>query len=740
MKLPSYTKRHSNAAQVETASAAPVTITSTPKAATVAKLDTKGAIGKIANQLMQTFSLTPVTSTVPENLYMMFPKPLALIDEEKIIPTVATFTRNFIKNEESTLYVVKRPIEGQTDNRGDFTFVTYTDKEPAVESRRVTGHRILPQTVIRDFGRYLAVEDPIIYYQLTRMEQNRTGAGAAVVDEIISPPERKAGHGKKAIILGENQFLAASLYVKSLPSQLPPNFLTDPKLNFDVFSVKVKYEPMRENMYNMLQTTAAYEANYGTKGKIEQAKLENLREGLDNDLTRLHKISPVYTVYGLTVREVNAKVKHLANTLAQHNVRTHRTPDIQEDLLYKRMPVSNYRLCSMVPTVSLHAFYPTPADILEPGGVKIGYNMVVGSGRTPVIINVRTTKGNQHMGVFGLPGGGKTFFVNKYLDEYWQLCFQLWLQTQNPDDLPFIVIVDPTPNSQYSKIAEIMGQMPYLDLQKGIGLDPIAHRFKQSNETGDFDEISTVADIITRLFELGKDDRNVLVRIVRAMKDSENRKTMADLPAATDEVLATMLRAHEVTRDQFSRIKNAVYAGMIKYGKMFAGEFPKDSFAVHIDGADRAARSAAMAVILMRVNELCASLPKERQKIIVIDEGYQALEDESASQALKELARGSRTLNTSLIFITQRPSDIASEEGIAIAKEFATLFIFPTNDTDAVAKMTDLQRKEVAVVKHGSTTLAQGRCVMIRGGHYLVQIDATPEQLRKYNTDPNRKV
>jgi len=101
---------------------------------------------------------------------------------------------------------------------------------------------------------------------------------------------------------------------------------------------------------------------------------------------------------------------------------------------------------------------------------------------------------------------------------------------------------------------------------------------------------------------------------------------------------------------------------------------------------------------------------------------------------LENLARRARKYNKGLIFVTQRPEDVAkNEQGKTILEQAATSILLGQNDSaiNALKEIYNLRQEEAEEL----VTATKGRGI-IRSGKYVLRIQVLPtqEELEMFKT------
>lgn len=612
------------------------------------------------------------------------PTNLELIDTEGKAGIIGRFN-GIYNNERLVIWKVKEMVN---DKIRFHTFNTYTDVSQFIPVENSRGEYDLPP-IVEEFDRYLIVGN----------NQNngyikKTGF-RAIFNKMMGdvPKELPAG-----------MLYATSLNVYDLPDKIDVGSCLHPSLGFDVATIKiVRVEPteMQLNRYERVMEEAT---NLNKQNNQKLMNILIMRDGLQKQNTFLHTWDAVFTFFAPTLAELRQKVKVFKMNMSRLRVKVDNPRYVQRDLYEKRKPkIDGFTFLSN--TTTLDVFYPfSSMELIETGkrAVHLGINKQTGS---PVIYNRDSRARGYHVVIVGTIGSGKSMTTKVFM-------YRLW-ENITEDSQAVAIIIDPSQTREYRILAERMG-IEYKTLEQGIGIDPL--HYSAPVATG----------ILAKLFKLDKIQEDNLLRVIEHLQ----------LRNAGIDALEDAVERQTVDIDGHEELLNAVHHGMLKYGYIFKGEFPKKSFAVSTYSIDDNAVVAASTMVMLRTKEYFTELPLATAKFLVVDEGWKLLEDKYSSEILSTISREGRKSNISMIFITQAPKDILENRtGATILNNCDTKILMKTDASREISQLLSLSKIEENLLKTTLERSEPGEALLIADHkHVHMKVTVTPEEMAAFTT------
>lgn len=661
--------------------------------------------------------------------YRLKPTSLSLLDEtDKKLP-LDNYLRMFMRSERATVWIVREPIRG-TDKT---TFNVYTDVQPTVPAQRVDDFEL--PVVLHEYDKSLLMQkvgavgpqtEVAVEIDHTKDAQEARKAVALAGLENVKLFAGRFGRAVSGAVdpadYKPDTFYGTTVFLHNVhPLYVMPNVLASRQLNYDVMQIRVRVSDVKGSALLRLKGTEHQGAAYSMDAAKEEQKTEKLQAEMAAGATLPYDVSVTYTVFGKTIADMQRRLELLTDRLAmilQSTTAYDRPKYVQKDLYVHGMPAPRWKKRAITNLSSLAAFYPfNAAEMLDPDGVFIGTNAQTLS---PVLYDVDAASMNKHHVVLGATGSGKSLHVKNLV----------WLTVerarQTGQEEPIITILDPSKEHEYRPLAGDLG-IPYLVMRDGIGVEPMQF------------ETAFAVGVLGPLFKLSKEQSDLLYRIVEQFQSDNG--VQADKRRTTyleDYARRYLETSGRPVGDVERSLLDALHVGAQRYGNMFAGTFPDGSFALSVhDAIDEQAVIAVTALVMRRISQAYAAMPRSRLKIVVMDEVWKLLNDPVTGEAVRRIVKEDRKSNTALFAITQDTHDLKTDIGQAVIRNAEAKFIFANDGLADVKELLSLSDVEVQSVKPSKAEIPKGLCVLIRGGmHILMQTNVPTDRLARYSTDP----
>ena len=359
-------------------------------------------------------------------------------------------------------------------------------------------------------------------------------------------------------------------------------------------------------------------------------------------------------------------------------------------------PFANFITPKYVDTLTASwAFYPLISeDLLDENGVFVGFSET----GSPVLFNPYL-RNNYNIVVLGETGSGKSMTA-KILLKRMKEKYGIKIWGIDPED-------------EYVKVAKVLGLEPVV-VKKGqpLGLDPFKLS-RMETEEGKLMDVEDVAEILED-FYLPPDNivlSNKLRRYVFDYADSGSVFEFLEKIKGDTELYKHLVMI-DTPPDKYvfegtppTRIENVVF-GLKGIG-----------------GLEWSRLKAIITTLLSLIYQKEAFGDREKGYIF-IDEAWVFVKYNITMSLLENLARRARKYNKGLLFVTQRPFDVAANEaGRTILEQSSTVFLMRQKEAGVktlkeVYNIRDEEARELIKAEQG-----QG---ILRTGNYLLRIHVRP--------------
>jgi hypothetical protein len=509
----------------------------------------------------------------------------------------------------------------------------------------------------------------------------------------------------------ENGTLAQSAVFYKYPDIIPEGALYE---YFGLGDVVIKFESL--DPVSAAQSVDAARKRLEGLGATDSfaiRKLQKVRElqSLIGGQAKLMKFWVWITYFGKDKTELKEKYNQIRD-IARSRLFDVDVPRFYQHVLYNFRTEVNFFfpfMNSIAPKytdsiTASWALYPLISeDLLDENGVFVGFSET----GSPVLFNPYM-RNNYNIVILGETGSGKSMtskILLKRMKEKYGI--KIWG-------------IDP--ENEYVKVANVIGLEPVI-VRKGqmLGLDP----FKLSRVSTEEGKLLDVEDIAEILADFYLPDnialRNRLRMYVSDYSDSESVFEFLE-NIKDDTELYNYLRTIEAPPDKYvfdgippTRIENVVFG--LK----------------EISGSGATRLKAVITTLLSLIYQREAFGDREKGYIF-IDEAWLFVKYNITMSLLENLARRARKYNKGLLFITQRPFDVAANEaGRTILEQSATVFLLRQKEAGVktlkeVYNIRDEEGAELIKADPGHGIL--------RTGNYLLKIYVQPttEEFQMFKT------
>jgi len=512
-------------------------------------------------------------------------------------------------------------------------------------------------------------------------------------------------HATKSFVAVEGGRTLRTATVCELPQTLIEGFLCE--LYGIVDRITLSVEPLPQG-----EAVAKLEKHYRLKlgfaygGRVQQQEIaegQMAQEALSRltmGESRLFRVVANITVGGGTEAELSERMKRLRSHCRGKLIYIDAPLFVQPDLLRGDLGKVLY-----ADTVTLGAFFPfVSADMIEtPGGVFLGLNRMTGA---PVIFDPYLRM-NQNIALIGSSGSGKSFTAKTLLTR---------LMERDPD-LAFFII---DPENEYARAmlpADLTCQVVHVGRSHKLGLDPfllfpgakdmvlsmLADLLGVADDPDMLSELQVVVQRSNSLQDLHKNaGKSLKKRLDGLLKGTDGFLFSGKPEPIRDRAIFSFRELHQAI--QVSKEKGALHlASLLIFGKIWK-----------------------------RIEEM----PRERLKVVIVDEVWLYSQLPISASFLESVARRGRKRNVLFILCSQRPADVFSSEKCRAAMEnCATKILLNQDEASAslikeVFGLTDYEVEQC-------TNFAPGDAILLsRGIRVPLHVMCTPEEHVRFTTKP----
>lgn len=553
--------------------------------------------------------------------------------------------------------------------------------------------------------------------------------------DLIAPPSVETDFDH--IKIGGVYF--RTLFASGYPRFVSPGWL-EPLVNFnsslDISSYIYPIEG-KGVLEDLRRKIAEMEAEIATdieRGRIvnpsTQAKLEDartLQEELVKGSERFFEFAFYVTIPAKSLEELNHITRQVKSTLGALLISAKNTTFDMQDGFLSAAPLGMDRLSITrnMDTTSLATTFPlTSAELSEDKGVLYGIN----TQNESFIIFDRFSLENANMTIFGVSGGGKSFFVKL------ESLRSLMLGTE-------VILIDP--ESEYKSLAE------------AVGGEFISFSFSSPSKINPFD--------LSQVYEPGENTLGLKILSLHSLFKIIMGQVTPTQEALLDRALIATYKAKGISQDPATQMKEPplmedlykTLTGMETPDAMNLAarieKFVKGSFVGIFDQHTNVAidnpftvfsvrelqdvlRPIAMFVIL---DFIWTRIKKDlKRRLLVVDEAWHMMRYPDSAQFLWSIVKRARKYFLGLTTITQDVEDfLAQDIGRAIVTNSAirTLFKQSPAAIDKVGKVFYLSQGEKQLLLGANI----GEGIFFAGAHHApITVVASPEEHKLITTKP----
>ncbi|WP_230937877.1 helicase HerA domain-containing protein [Sulfolobus acidocaldarius] len=412
----------------------------------------------------------------------------------------------------------------------------------------------------------------------------------------------------------------------------------------------------------------------------------------------------LFIVHAHTQNELEAITKELAQKVQQLGIRVD-TPCCAQHELYELESKVGYRISS---NISLSKFYPLAGlQILEPNGIFLGTD----EKGNPIVINPYSAvngRQNPHWAITGTTGAGKTTTGAVLIDR---------LRKLNNDMI--VIVVDPMANYNQFFQNEADFNVVFKD-GDSLGLDPVKLVYDNVVSSGN------IADFVIENYGIPAKLRGILISQLERAKDlNELMDNLEDLAK----------RKHATEYRKLENFLLNLVSGADKY--VFAGnpvDLKNKKFVIlglKTDDARKRRLASTMLMLYAYINKL----PRDVEKLILVDEAHFLFEYPSIAQIIAIIYRTARALRTSIITMTQLIQHYNMNQYSREAFQLANNKLILKQEKEAFDDLKNLMRlsdEEIQFIIKSS----RGQGILRTGAITTrIQIQLTEKEKEKWRTE-----
>lgn len=421
-----------------------------------------------------------------------------------------------------------------------------------------------------------------------------------------------------------------------------------------------------------------------------------LRTAIMNDETGMVEMSVHVIQYGLDPASLKEECSAMERACRLRQLRISTVRGIQKRLLDGWGPSFIFERGD----AALALFPFDSADLVEPGGVILGSNLMTGS---PVVYDY-TRRVNSNVTFVGESGKGKSTTTKTYLDNF--------LSRAPPETL--VTIIDP--HGEYAGLAERWGcEVRDLAERDSMGLDPFRILEHPSKAVGMLAECTGMAEA----------ERSVAV-------------SMCDGVGSVDEMREKLENSQyqpDIAKHAAAHLAQFVSGDI---SGIFAGDPAAPQRVIYtLRGEDKTALNAMLvSMVMARSWRAMREADTRTPKLFVIDEGWFVTSMDASGRILFDIARSGRKENVHLLFLTQEPDDLlGNPHGKAVLMNSDTTFLMGlkpalADQLQEVLHLSHSEKKDVERLGLGDAILRAG------SNRILMHCTPSTEQMQVFSTKP----
>lgn len=515
--------------------------------------------------------------------------------------------------------------------------------------------------------------------------------------DIIAPPsiEIKEGHIKIGKIF------ARSFFVVSYPNKVTENWLAPIIQNAKVFDLSLYIKPTasEEVLEELQQKVTDIEATIEErkeKGLVRDPELElayknieSLRDKLISVTEKMFKFSIYYTLYASEKTSLDKLDKSFSQLFSSRlvyakpaSLRHHKGINTIAPIFYDQLQTS-----SLFNTSPLSAAFPfVSLELTSDKGVLYGIN----EHNNSLVIFDRFSLANANMTVFGVSGGGKSYFVKT------EILRSLIFGTD-------IIIIDP--ENEYKYLSEAVGGTNFsISLLSSYHINPLDLPPKIEEETPESAFRSNIINLIgflrLCLGGLTAEEESILNRALNetyALKDitPQNCFEKRDNPPLLGDLYKVLkeMKGGGTLATKLEKYVNGAYAGFLNNPTNI--QLSNNPVVFSIRDLERELRPIGMYMILKHIwTTIRAELKK---RLLIMDEAWVMMQQEDSASFLYRIVKRARKYYLGVTTITQDVNDfMGTEYGEPVVANSALQFLLRQSAAtiDTVDRTFNLTKKE----------------------------------------------
>ncbi|BBG27305.1 helicase HerA domain-containing protein [Sulfuracidifex tepidarius] len=481
----------------------------------------------------------------------------------------------------------------------------------------------------------------------------------------------------------------------------------------ELFELIVQFQKISplsvRNYLNSLEMKKQKMARYASSSvQVEEMLVRGaqLKRDLDEEAADPLKFRFVFVVHAKTTAELESLTRELIQA-AQENGIFLDVPCCAQREIYEFNDSVGYRVSS---NVSLAKFYPLVGfSLVEPNGIFLGTD----DKGAPISINPYLSingRQNPHWAITGTTGAGKTTTGAVLID-----------RLRKAHDDVYVIVIDPMSN--YNKFFEREADlnMVFKDTDY-LGLDPVALSSEGVVSSGD------IADFLIESYGIPLELRGILV------SQLEQNKSLKELNDNLESI------ASKKFATEYRKLENFLLnmtSGADKF--VFQGKPPelkgKKFVILGLQTEDTRKKRLAATMLMLYAYSLINKLPRNVEKLILIDEAHFLFEYQSVAKIIAIIYRTARALRTSMITMTQLIQHYNMNNYSREAWQLADNKLILKQEKEAkddLVNLAHLSEEEVDYVLKSS----RGKGILRTGAITThIQIQLTEEEKAKWRTE-----